>query len=368
MTTATSAVIDLQRSDRRCSVLLVFAVVVAGCTSTRPEDSAAPAPPEMVSTVHSESAAPATTTSTLGTTSVLVPAAPDVTASPPSAAPSSDPPPTTATCASVRASTSVLSDGRTTLVELPATNEPAAVVVALHGYKGTPQGLAHYSSLNALADSGNAFIIYPEGSALDLGFGWNSGAAKFATRTGDDVAVLLDSIAIALSLPCADPSRVVLVGESNGGGMALRSACDGRMSAVLRSIVLVNPAIDSGVMATCAHPDRSISVMAVAGHLDRVVPYDGSRPPFLAAEQWFDAIARNVSGCTAVSAPRLVSDQVAANDGSGCRECATLYSIADGGHTWPGAVDAVNGAAIGTFALTDAIAEIVTGRLNLCGG
>ena len=149
--------------------------------------------------------------------------------------------------------------------------------------------------------------------------------------------------------------------------MALRAACDGRMSNVLQSIVLVNPAIDDGVVATCTPLERAVSVLAVAGRLDRVIRYDGSRAPFLAAEQWFEVVATDVSRCTAVSTLRSVSDQVVVNDGAGCMGCASLYSIANGGHTWPGAADAVNGAAIGDFALTDTIAEIVSGRLNSCG-
>jgi poly(3-hydroxybutyrate) depolymerase len=128
----------------------------------------------------------------------------------------------------------------------------------------------------------------------------------------------------------------------------------------------VNPAIDQGVLATCSHIDPAIAVLAVAGVLDRVVGYDGSREPFIAAESWLGSVAPIVSGC-AGSSSRVVSSHVTAHDGSGCASCATLYTIDDGGHTWPGAAEAVNGAAIGSFPLTDVLGQVVTRAVNGCG-
>ena len=267
-------------------------------------------------------------------------------------------------CARVTSTATI--DGRVVNIESPETTSPAAVIVAVHGYKGTPEGLAHYSSLTTLADAGMAMVLYPAGAPLDLGFGWNSGATKFATTAADDVAVLSDIVDEALTLPCADPSRVYLVGESNGGGMVLRAACDTRLAGRLSGIVLVNPAIDAGVLSTCSPIVPTIPVLAVAGALDRVVGFDGSRKPFIAAESWFGSVASIVSGC-AGSSPRVVSLHVIAHDGSGCASCATLYAIDDGGHTWPGAADAVNGAAIGSFPLTDVLGRAVTRAVNGCG-
>jgi polyhydroxybutyrate depolymerase len=86
-------------------------------------------------------------------------------------------------------------------------------------------------------DAGTAMVLYPAGAPLDLGFGWNSGATKFATTAADDVAVLSDIVDAALALPCADASRVYLVGASNGGGMVLRAACDARFAGRLSGIV-----------------------------------------------------------------------------------------------------------------------------------
>jgi polyhydroxybutyrate depolymerase len=265
-----------------------------------------------------------------------------------------------------RSTTTMMVDGRAVYIETPSATSPAAVIVAVHGYKGTPQGLAQYSSLTSLADAGAAIVLYPAGEPLDLGFGWNSGATKFATHAPDDVAVLSDVVIASLSLPCADTSRVYLVGESNGGGMALRAGCDARFAGRLAGIVLVNAAVDKGVLSTCSHGARAVPVLAVAGLLDKVVGYDGSHRPFIATETWFNSVASVVAGCGG-STLRVVSAHVTAHDGSACTSCATLYTIDNGGHTWPGATQAVNGAAIGSFPLTDVLRDVVDHAVNACG-
>ena len=257
---------------------------------------------------------------------------------------------------------------RAVLVRQPPTDAPAPIVIAIHGYKGTPEGLELYSELSSLDGAEAAIVAYPSGTPLDLGFGWNSGAARFATVDNDDVAIISQTVDRLAGLPCADPGRVYLVGESNGGGMALRAACDSRLTGRISGVVLVNAAVDDGVMATCSESGSSVSVLVAAGLLDRGVAYDGSRQPFLAAGAWFAAVAQTLSGCSSVLAEAQQVEHVAMIEAADCAKCAVLYAVDDGPHTWPGSFEGINGSTPGSFELTNLLGEIFAGRRDDCGG
>ena len=265
-------------------------------------------------------------------------------------------------------STTITVDGRAVLVRVPASAGGAAVVIAVHGYKGTPEGLEHFSQLTDTGTATRAIVAYPSGSPLDLGFGWNSGAGRFATSTADDVGILSDLVATLVALPCANPAKVFIVGESNGGGLAVRAACDPRFAGRLAGVILANPAIDAGVLRTCATLAHAVPVLAVAGKLDKVVGYDGSRTPFLAAAVWFATLATSVARCgSGTPEHSAYSATVQVTTATGCSSCAALYLVADGPHTWPGSFAGENGAPPGTFPLTAIIGQVLRGTVGRCG-
>ena len=245
-------------------------------------------------------------------------------------------------------------DGHEVLVRTPDATSLVPVVMALHGFKGTPAGLEYYSELTSAAVAGDAVFAYlAGGTALDLGFGWNSGSTRFATTEGDDVAYIAAVLDRLSTLPCVDTSDVTLVGESNGGGMAIRAACDPRLSARINLLGLVNAAVDAGVLATCAGVDPPVSILATAGLADRTVPVDGTREPFLAASDWFPRLATTLSGCgPAEVTEESISPTVVALSPAGCRVCASMLEVSDGGHTWPGSFAGTNDEAVGTLEYT----------------
>ncbi len=244
----------------------------------------------------------------------------------------------------------------------PLTHVRTAIVIALHGFKESPDRLEHFSQLDDLRARGEAIIAFPAGIPLDLGFGWNSGARRFATQSADDVGFLSQVIDALLEFPCADPESVHLVGESNGGGMAVRAACDPRMAGRIAGLVLVNPAIDDAVLGTCDNGSPPPSeLLAAVGSLDRVVPTDGSRRPFVAVDVWFPILSQVISSCSSVEATlNSFSSSINVRRGLDCARCSRLFESTDGGHTWPGSPDGLNGAPPGSFSLTQAISELVT--------
>ena len=256
---------------------------------------------------------------------------------------------------------------RAVLVRQPDAAGSVPIVIAIHGYKGTPDGLEYYSELTSTVGEA-AIVAYPTGAPLDLGFGWNSGAGRFATDAADDVAVIMAALDLLVGLPCADPSRVFVVGESNGGGMAVRVACDQRMWGRLAGVVLVNAAIDDGVLSLCTPGAARVTLLATAGLADRVVPYDGSRDPFVPVESWFTSLAEGLAGCDPSQTRREPwTDRVEAITAGGCATCAELLVVSDGAHTWPGSFEGINGAIPGSFELSSLLAEISSGRRHGCG-
>ena len=245
-------------------------------------------------------------------------------------------------------------NGHEVLVRTPDATSLVPVVMALHGFKGTPAGLEYYSELTSAVEAGDAVVAYlAGGTALDLGFGWNSGSTRFATTEGDDVAYIAAVLDRLSTLSCVDPSDVTLVGESNGGGMAVRAACDPRLSGRINLLGLVNAAVDAGVLATCAGVDPSVSILATAGLADRTVPVDGTREPFLAVVDWFPRLATTLSGCgPAGVTEESISSTVVALIPAECGVCASMLEVSDGGHTWPGSFEGTNDEAVGTFEYT----------------
>jgi len=244
------------------------------------------------------------------------------------------------------------------------------LVLVLHGYKGTPQGIEYFSELTAAAENGETVVSYLSGgTALDLGFGWNSGSSRFATTSGDDVAYIAAALEQLVALPCVDPSNVSLLGESNGGGMAVRAVCDERLAGRVQRLVLVNAAIDDGVLSQCSDVDPPVEVLATAGLVDSVVPADGSREPFLAVEDWFLRIAIVVGGCDpVVPAGERLSETVTSFAGQECGRCSTMLEVADGGHTWPGSFEGANGHAVGRLEFTAILrARVLEGTVEQNG-
>ena len=96
--------------------------------------------------------------------------------------------------------------------------------LVLHGAGGDPEEIEAGSGWNALADERLMVIAYPEGDGGD----WNAGACcGVAVREAHDDVGFLEALIDHLDgFAQIDPTRVVVVGHSNGGMMAYRLACD----------------------------------------------------------------------------------------------------------------------------------------------
>jgi poly(3-hydroxybutyrate) depolymerase len=153
-------------------------------------------------------------------------------------------------------------------VKLPSAAFPGPypLVVALHSLYHS--GAETEEGLDSLAATAGFAVAYPNG----ISESWNAGSCcgvASATRV-DDVDWLRSLISDLEQRYPIDPRRVILVGLSNGGMMALRYACE--HADEIAGVAVVAASLE---VSDC-HPSSPLDVVAVHGLLDQHVPYNGT--------------------------------------------------------------------------------------------
>lgn len=215
---------------------------------------------------------------------------------------------------------------------------PVPLVIAIHGFAEWPAHEALISHWNEVADEEGFIAVYPSGTRFPRR--WR---ASGTTATGDDALIdvrfiseLIDHLDAQYNI---DPARIYANGLSNGGGMSYLLACtlSGRLAAV-GSVAgaYLYPLED------CA-PTRPMPLILFHGTADPVVPYSGGPShsfdvPFPFIPTWVKGYAA-VNQCDPV--PELFpssGNDISGMRYTGCDEDAEVvfYSIAGGGHSWPG--------------------------------
>lgn len=229
---------------------------------------------------------------------------------------------------------------RRALVSAPAPG--AALVLALHGRLGTPEGMAKLSGLAPSAGGPGLVVAFPEG--VQRSWADARQATPSAKQGVDDVRFLAALIDALVQSHGVDPTQVFVLGMSNGGFMALTLAC--RLGDTLAGVASVTGSVSDALAADCAWP-KPVPVALFLGDEDPLVPYGGgvvlgSR----AGVQSADASARffaQKNGCTgdAADEPLLDADptdgtRITLRRWDACRAPVRLYTVRGGGHTWPG--------------------------------
>ena len=216
----------------------------------------------------------------------------------------------------------------------PEMGESRAVplVLALHGSLNSVQSFVDASALDDVASANSFVVAYPEA----LGLVWNGGFCCTSGR-GDaatDVRFLDQVISDVAGVREIDMARVYAVGVSGGGVMAYRLAC--RLTGRLAGAASVAGAM---LLDDC-QPSRPISVLAIHGTADGIVPYAGGRiqggavapaPPAPAiAARWASLNQCPEPQTTEVDG--LVKTETWSGCGRGVR--VRLVSVDGGGHNW----------------------------------
>jgi len=245
---------------------------------------------------------------------------------------------------------------RTYIVHVPTgldRSRPVPLVLVLHGGVVNAYFTAHNTGMNAVADREGFIAVYPNGTGRfeDRILTWNVGFGfAYALRNKvDDVGFLRELAGRMVTGYGADPGRVYAAGISNGGMMSYRLASEA--SDVVAAVAPVAGASTGRERAgkplvVFPAPSRPVSVMAFHGMQDRLVPYYGrsgagmTNAIYLPVQDSIDMWVA-YDGCSQVPQEwTSPSGNITRRWYGGGREGSevVLYSIRDGGHTWPGGV------------------------------
>ncbi len=245
--------------------------------------------------------------------------------------------------------------------------KPAPVVLALHGATMVAKLMEAGTGLSKTADANNFIVVYPNGTGFLQT--WNAGLFPGDVNKVDDVKYLgkvLDDVEGALNV---DKKRVYATGLSNGGMMCYRLAAE--MSDRIVCIAAVG-----GTMALEKYePKRPVPVMHFHGTKDPLVPFDGpvkmkdgpNLLRFRSVEETIAACAK-ANGCA--DAPTETTVDVKEEKlkvlrkqyaGGKAKAEVVLFTIENGGHTWPGSVlaPAFLGLSTKNFSANDAMWEFL---------
>jgi polyhydroxybutyrate depolymerase len=241
-----------------------------------------------------------------------------------------------------RSNGEVLSSGRkrSYLLHVPKTyqpNRPTALVICLHGFSEWPAHVMRLSHWNQLADEDGFLVVYPRGSRFPLR--WNCGG-RFSQQeqAQQDVQFISDLIDQLKKEYNLDETRIYANGLSNGGGMSFLLA--GQLSGRIAAIGSVGGAY--ALPWADYHPKRPVAAIIFHGTADPIVPYHGktwgtsgfSLPDI---PQWVETLAAR-NGCQTNSVPLPANSSVSGiyYPGDPNHADVVFYTVAEGGHTWPG--------------------------------
>ncbi len=211
---------------------------------------------------------------------------------------------------------------------LPAS---ARLVVVLHGGFGNAEQAERSYGWDQLADSEKFVVAYPDG--VNRAWNVNGGGCcgRPARENVDDVAFISAAIADVAKNIGIDAARVYATGMSNGGMMSYTLACDTTLFAAIGPV--------SGTQLGSCRSPHPVSVMAVHGTADPLVPYGGgpgrgfahvNGPPV----PELNAFWRNIDHCqppTAETSGPVTTSTAGCADNRG----VVLITVTDGGHRWP---------------------------------
>jgi len=222
-------------------------------------------------------------------------------------------------------------------------SRPTPLVVLLAGTGGTIDSTEAYTGLPDSALTRGYAVVTPAQAPTTDGLPTHWTVPGFP---GPPDVQFIESLVTSLQTSyCVDPQRIYATGISAGAAFATQLACKTTMFAAIAPIAGLN------LIRKC--DGRPEPMVVFHGTADQIVPYGGVEDVFAvngvvtnpdtffngpiekSVQEWAD---RN--GCSATSAARIEPD-ITVTFHTSCRDSSDVvfYSIAGGGHTWPGVGD-----------------------------
>ena len=224
-------------------------------------------------------------------------------------------------------------------MHLPPSYSPSnsyPLVINMHGYGSNAVQEEGYTEMDAVADTANFIVVYPNGIANS----WNSGQTWSYNPGINDVtfiSALIDTMSANYSI---DETMVYACGMSNGGYMSYRLACE--LENKIAAIASVTGVMSDSTYTAC-QTDRPVPILHMHGTIDPTVAYYGS-PGNTAVETGIDWWVQNNNCPTPAvidSLPDINTSDVSTVEKQYYGPCdnsseVILFKIIGGEHTWPG--------------------------------
>ena len=228
------------------------------------------------------------------------------------------------------------SDQRSYIGIVPAAPAAGApLLVMLHPLGTSNVDMANLTRVGRLAASDGAVVVLPQGE--------NGTWHDDPSTTGPDDVAFISAVIDRISQQYqTDPSRVYVMGFSQGGFMTQRLACD--LSGRIAAAAAVGSLLRNTVAAAC-NPSRQIPLAFINGTADPVNNYNGQPMIGTQSAPASAAFWAQKEGCSTTS-PTVTLLPVTALDGTfitltDYKPCPSgiavdFYTVNGGGHTWPG--------------------------------
>lgn len=213
------------------------------------------------------------------------------------------------------------------------------LVVVLHGYTGTAEGMEQWTHMSDKADEEGFIVAYPNGIPYpwndDKPQSWNCGGPwEEWTAQTDDVGFINEMIDKISAQYAVDPNRIFITGHSNGSRMTYRLGYE-----LSDKIAAIAPVSGQMVYESEEPPRYPVSVLHLHALDDNSVKYYGEHDPNETEYESVDSILTRWSSfysCKTIPDTILIEDNYLVKSWS-CDDKSidiVLYVMKGGAHQW----------------------------------
>jgi polyhydroxybutyrate depolymerase len=223
--------------------------------------------------------------------------------------------------------------------------EKMALIFAIHGGSGTPEGMMKIAEFKTIADEDKVILVYPSGIQKN----WNDGRPTTPNELGiNDISFFNEMCDHMINNYSVDVTKIYATGISNGGFMSSRLGCE--LSNRFAAIAVVAATMEATTIAPGCNPERPVPAIYIHGTTDPLVPFLGGEMTaggtaggtilshFQTIEKWV-----TINRCNAI--PIVTDLPDISDDGTTIKQRVyaggtdgsevVSYVILNGGHTWP---------------------------------